>query len=119
MELDISTTGEVSFVVPSVLVPRYGGDICAEPFNYQHTGEDPRFHRSLRPARKKPERPCPIVQFLRLVCSAKYSCFLETCFNGQKRKKNSLSQKQPVAAELALTETYQKTWNKVVFCSQD
>ena len=37
-ELSTSAEGSVTFVVPSVLVPRYGGDINNEPFDYKKEG---------------------------------------------------------------------------------
>ena len=39
MELNTSADGDVIFVLPSVLVPRYGGDINNEPFLYKQEGK--------------------------------------------------------------------------------
>ena len=39
MELNTSADGAVIFVLPSVLVPRYGGDIDNEPFVYRQEGK--------------------------------------------------------------------------------
>ena len=39
MELNTSADGDVIFVLPSVLVPRYGGDINNEPFFYKQEGK--------------------------------------------------------------------------------